>query len=80
MEIQSLILFIWRCLFYLCYLVDLQLVLKFQISFVIYIYIIFTFYLAEAFIQSDLQIDHNLIDNRSNQNQQRAIICNKLLC
>ncbi len=35
----------------------LELVLKFQFSFVIYIYIILTFcYLTEAFIQSDLQI------------------------
>ncbi len=39
------------------YLFDLGLVLTFQFSFVIYIYIIFQFcYLADAFIQSDLQM------------------------
>ncbi len=37
---QSLILFM-RDLFYLCYLIDLDLVLKFQFSFVIYIYTLY---------------------------------------
>ncbi len=46
-------------IYFICvtYLFDLGLVLKFQFSFVIYIYIIFTFcYLADTFIQSDLQM------------------------
>ncbi len=39
------------------YLFDLGLVLKFQFSFVIYIYIMFKLcYLADTFIQSDLQM------------------------
>ncbi len=43
--------------FILCYIFDLGLVLKFQFSFVVYIYIIFTLcYLADAFIQSNLQM------------------------
>ncbi len=56
---KSLILFIWRYLFYLCYLFDLGLVLKFLFSFAIYIYIIFTiYYLAD--------------ENTSNENQQKS--------
>ncbi len=73
---QSLILFIWRNLLYSCYLFDLGLVLKFQFSFVIYIYIIFKFcYLADIFIQSDLQM-RRIEAIKINK---RAIICNKVL-
>ncbi len=49
--------FVYMKRFLLCYLFDLGLVLKFQFSFVVYIYIIFTlWYLADAFIQSNLQM------------------------
>ncbi len=49
--------FVYMKRFLLCYLFDLGLVLKFQFSFVVYIYIIFTLcYLADAFIQSNLQM------------------------
>ncbi len=54
------------------YLFVLELVLKFLFSFVIYIYIVFTFcYLAEAFIQSDLQM-RRIEAIKTNK---RAIIC-----
>ena len=46
-------------IYFICttYLFDLGLVLKLQFSFVIYIYILFKFcHLADAFIQSDLQM------------------------
>ncbi len=44
-------------IYLICYLFYLGLVLKFQFSFVIYIYIIYKFvYLSDAFIQSDLQM------------------------
>ncbi len=57
-------------------LFDLGLVLKFQFSFVIYIYIIFKLcYLADAFIQSDLQM--RTID--ATKTNKRATICNKVL-
>ncbi len=57
-------------LFYLCYLVDLELVLKFKFSFVIYI--IFTFcYLADTFTQSDLQM-RTIEEIKANK---RAIMC-----
>ncbi len=57
-------------IYFICYLFDLELVLKFQFSFVIYI--IFTFcYLAEAFIQSDLQM-RRIEAMKTNK---RAIIC-----
>ncbi len=50
-------------------LFDFGLVLKFQFSLVIYIYIIYTFcYLADAFIQKRLTNE----DNISNQNQQKS--------
>ncbi len=49
--------FVYMKRFLLCYLFDLGLVLKFQFSFVVYIYIIFSLcYLADAFIQSNLQM------------------------
>ncbi len=55
-------------------LFDLGLVLKFQFSFVIYI-IFKLCYLAEAFIQSDLQM--RTID--ATKTNKRATICNKVL-
>ncbi len=59
-------------IYFICvtYLFDLELVLKFQFSFVIYI--IFTFSnLADAFIQSDLQM-RTIEAIKTNK---RAIIC-----
>jgi len=57
--------------FQLCYLFDLGLVLKFQFSF-IYINIIFKFcYLADAFIQSDVQMR----TTEAIKTNKRAIIC-----
>ncbi len=54
------------------YFFDLELVLKFQFSFVIFIYIIFPFcYLAEAFIQSNLQM-RRIEAMKTNK---RAMIC-----
>ncbi len=61
-------------IYFICvtYLFDLGLVLKFQFSFVIYIYIIFQFcYLADTFIQSDLQM-RTIEVIKTNK---RAIIC-----
>ncbi len=74
---QSLMLFIWRYLLYLCYLfIWFGHVLKFLFSFVIYIYIIFKFgQLAYAIIQSDLQM-RTIEAIKTNK---RAIICNKVL-
>ncbi len=68
------LLYLYEEICFLCvtYLFDLGLVLKFQFSFVIYIYIIFTFcYLADAFIQSDLQM--RTIE--AIKTSKRAIIC-----
>ncbi len=58
----------------LCYLFDLGFVLKFEFSFVIYIILKFC-YLAEAFIQNDLQM-RTIEAIKLNK---RAIICNKVL-
>ena len=61
-------------IYFICvtYLFDLGLVLKFQFSFVIYIYILFKFcHLADAFIQSDLQM-RTIEAIKTNK---RAIIC-----
>ncbi len=56
-QTQPYFVYMKRFILFVTYLFDLGFVLKFQFSFVIYIYIIFTFYyLAEAFIQSDLQM------------------------
>ncbi len=68
------LLYLYEEIYFLCvtYLFDLGLVLKFQFSFVIYIYIIFTFcYLADAFIQSDLQMRRI----EAIKTSKRAIIC-----
>ncbi len=65
---------LYEDIYFICvtYLFDLGLVLKFQFSFVIYIYIIFIFcYLADAFIQSDLQM-RTIEAIKTNK---RAIIC-----
>ncbi len=61
MEIaQTNLICLYEEIYFICvtYLFDLGLVLKFQFQFfVIYIYIIFKFcYLADTFIQSDLQM------------------------
>ncbi len=54
----------------------LGLILKFQFSFVMYIYIIFKLsYLADTFIQSNLQM-RTIEAIKTNK---RAIICNKVL-
>ncbi len=55
-------------------LFDLGFVLKFEFSFVIYIIIQFC-YLAEAFIQNDLQMK----TIEAIKINKRAIICNKVL-
>ncbi len=66
--VRAFMLFIWRDLFYLCYLFDLELILKFQFS----LLFIFTFsYLAEAFIQSDLQMK----SKETIKINKRAIMC-----
>ncbi len=65
---------LYEDIYFICYLFYLGLVLKF--SFVIYIYIKFKLcYLADAFIQSDLQM--RTID--AIKTNKRAIICNKVL-
>ncbi len=74
---QSLI-FLYEDIYFIgvTYLFDLGLVLTFPFSFVIYIYIIFKFcYLAEAFIQSDLQL-RTIEAVKTNKT---AILCNKVL-
>ncbi len=53
------------------YLFDLGLVLKFQFSFVIYIYIIYKFCYLDAFIQSDFQMR----TKQAIKTNKRAIIC-----
>ncbi len=61
-------------IYFICvtYLFDLGFVLKVQFGLVIYIYIIFTFsHLADAFIQSDLQM-RTIEAIKTNK---RAIIC-----
>ncbi len=58
-----------RFILFVTYLFDLGFVLKFKFSFVIYIYIIFTFLLfSRHFYPKRLTNE----DNRSNQNQQKS--------